>query len=151
MKAITCPRSCRGTGCEPLPLVLLLMQLTAISTHLTNIYDWTIYCLVASVVSNSLRTHGLQSTRLLCPWDSPGKNNRVGCHFLLQGIFLTQGSNPHLLHWQVDSLPLCHQGNPLNLYELHLNSSPSDHILALIILRFQSILMKAVCCENYLN
>ena len=32
------------------------------------------------------------------PWDSPGKNTGVGCHFLLQGIFLTQGSNPHLLH-----------------------------------------------------
>ena len=32
-------------------------------------------------------------TRLLCPWDSPGKNTRVGCHSLLQGIFLTQGSN----------------------------------------------------------
>ena len=31
--------------------------------------------------------------RLLCPWDSPGKNTGVGCHFLLQGIFLTQGSN----------------------------------------------------------
>ena len=30
------------------------------------------------------------------------------CHFLLQGIFLTQGLSPHLLHWQVDSLPLCH-------------------------------------------
>ena len=35
-------------------------------------------------------------------------NTGVGCHFLLQGIFLTQGSNPHLLHWQVDSLPLSH-------------------------------------------
>ena len=34
--------------------------------------------------------------RLLCPWDSPGKNTGMGCHFLLQGIFLTQGSNPHL-------------------------------------------------------
>ena len=32
------------------------------------------------------------------PWDSPGKNTGVGCHFLLQGIFLTQGSNPGLLH-----------------------------------------------------
>ena len=31
------------------------------------------------------------------PWDSPGKHTGVGCHFLLQGIFLTQGSNPHLL------------------------------------------------------
>ena len=35
-----------------------------------------------------------QRTRLLCPWDSPGKNTGVGSHFLLQGIFLTQGSNP---------------------------------------------------------
>ena len=35
--------------------------------------------------------------------DSPGKNTGVGCHFLLQGIFLTQGLNPHLLHWQADS------------------------------------------------
>ena len=31
--------------------------------------------------------------RLLCPWDSPGKNTGVGCHALLQGIFLTQGLN----------------------------------------------------------
>ena len=35
--------------------------------------------------------------RLLCPWDSPGKNTGVGCHALLQGIFLTQGSNQCLL------------------------------------------------------
>ena len=38
--------------------------------------------------------------------DVPGRNTGVGCHFLLQGIFPTQGSNPCLLHWQVDSLPL---------------------------------------------
>ena len=35
--------------------------------------------------------------RLLCPWDFSGKNTGVGCHFLLQGDFLTQGLNPHLL------------------------------------------------------
>ena len=35
-----------------------------------------------------------------------GKNTAVGCHFLLQGVFLMQGSNPRLLHWQADSLPL---------------------------------------------
>ena len=34
----------------------------------------------------------------------------MGSHFLLQGIFLTQGSNPHLSHWQADSLPLHHLG-----------------------------------------
>ena len=43
------------------------------------------------------------------PRDFPGKNTGVGCHFLLQGIFPTQGSNPSflcLLHWQAGSLPL---------------------------------------------
>ena len=45
-------------------------------------------------------------------WDFPGKKTGVGCHFLLQGIYLTQGSNKHLLHWQVDSLPLIHLGSP---------------------------------------
>ena len=46
------------------------------------------------------------SLQLLCPWDSPGKNTGVGYHALIQGIFLTQGSNPHLfclLHWQAGS------------------------------------------------
>ena len=38
-------------------------------------------------------------------------NTRVGCHSLLQGIFPTQESNLHLLHWQVDSLPWCHEGS----------------------------------------
>ena len=47
--------------------------------------------------------------QLLCPWDSPDKNTGVGCHALLHGIFPTQGSNPHLLHWQADSLLLSHQ------------------------------------------
>ena len=57
-------------------------------------------------------------TRLLCPQNFPGRNTRVGCHFLLQGIFPTQGSNPCLLHWQAYSLPLSHlvfiyhSGNP---------------------------------------
>ena len=44
--------------------------------------------------------------------DFPGKNTGVGCHFLLQGIFPTQGSNPGLLHWQVDSLPTEPPGKP---------------------------------------
>ena len=50
------------------------------------------------VVSNSLRFHGLQPARLLCPWDFPGKNTGVGGHFLLQRIFPTQGSNSGLLY-----------------------------------------------------
>ena len=45
-------------------------------------------------------------SRLLCPWDFLAKNTRVGRYFLLQGIFLTQRSNPCLLHWQANSLLL---------------------------------------------
>ena len=52
---------------------------------------------------------------LLYPWDFSGKNTGVGCYFLLQGIFLTQGSNLCLLHWQADSLLLSHQGSPGSL------------------------------------
>ena len=64
-------------------------------------------------MSDSLQPRGLQPTRLLHPWDSPGKYTGVGCHFLLLGIFTIQGSNPHLLcllHQQVGSLPLAPPG-----------------------------------------
>ena len=61
-----------------------------------------------------LRLHGLQSTMLLCPWDFPGKNTGMSCHFLLQGIFLTQGSSLLLPHWQADALPLSHRGAQIN-------------------------------------
>ena len=54
-------------------------------------------CYVALVMSDSLRPYGLQPTRLLCPWDSPCKDNGIGCHDLLQGIFQTQGSKLCLL------------------------------------------------------
>ena len=57
-------------------------------------------------------------TWCVCVLSSPGKNIEVGCHFLLQEIFLTQGLNPCLLcllYWQAYSLPLCHLGNPQNL------------------------------------
>ena len=48
---------------------------------------------VSAVVSDSV-TYGLQPARLLCLWDSPGKNTGMACHALLQGIFPIQGSNP---------------------------------------------------------
>ena len=64
----------------------------------------------------TLQPRGLLVARLLCPWDYPSKNTGVGFHALFQGIFPTQGSNPHvlwLLHWQADSLPLSHLGSPI--------------------------------------
>ena len=53
---------------------------------------------VTSVVSNSVPPQRRQPNRLPRPWDSPGKNTGVACHFLFQEIFLTQGSNLCLLH-----------------------------------------------------
>ena len=50
-----------------------------------------------SVLSDSLWLDGLQPSRLLCPWDSPGENTGVGCHALLQGIVLIHWWNLHLL------------------------------------------------------
>ena len=59
---------------------------------------WYPMCVLShSVVSDSLGPCGLEPARLPCPWDSPGNNTGAGCHFLLQGIFLTQGSNLCLL------------------------------------------------------
>ena len=79
-------------------------------------------CAVLSnlIVYNSLRLQGLEPIRLLCTWNFSGKNTGAGCHFLLQKLFQTQGLNLHLLHllhWQVDSLPMHHLGSMLHLYK----------------------------------
>ena len=63
-----------------------------------------------SVMYDSLRPHGLWPTRLPSPWDFPGKNTGVGCHFLLQEIFVTQGLNLGLLHCKQILYCLSHQG-----------------------------------------
>ena len=74
--------------------------------HLLARKSWLLLLFSCSVVSDSF------VTRLLCSWDFPGKNTGVGCHFLLQGIFPTQGSNTHLRHWQVDSFTTGPPGRP---------------------------------------
>ena len=76
-------------------------------------------CSVALVMSASLQPYRLQPTRLLCPWDFPGKNTGMGCHALLQGIFLTQGSNLcllWLLHCWWILYPVSHRGSPTKEY-----------------------------------
>ena len=62
-------------------------------------------------MSDSLQLHELWPARLLYPWDFPGKNTEVGCHFLLQGISLTQGLNLDLLHCRQTLYHLSHQGS----------------------------------------
>ena len=75
-----------------------------------RIFSYTL-CVSHSAVS-SLWPHGWQPSRLLCPWNSPGKNTGVDCHSLLQSIFPTQVSNWVFPALQVDSLPPEPPGKP---------------------------------------
>ena len=64
-----------------------------------------------SAVSDSFQPYRVQPARLLCPWDFPGKNTGVGHHFLLQGIFPTQGLNLGLLHCRPILYRLSYKGS----------------------------------------
>ena len=81
------------------------------------------------LVFYSLQSHGLQPTRLLCPQDFPGKNTGMGCHFLFQEIFLTQGLNPGLLHCGQTLYCLNHQGSPKLRQRHYLNFPRSNRSL----------------------
>ena len=91
--------ACCGNNVTPAPPGSGSPYLTPslVRAHPSRALSESVSC---SVVSDSLRPRGLQPTRLLCPWDSPGKNTGVGCHSLLQGILQTQGSNQGLLHFR---------------------------------------------------
>ena len=84
------------------------------SGHMTQLKPNRVCAMLScSVMSDSLRPHGLELARHLCPWGfSPGKKTGMGCHALLQGIFLTQGSNPSLLQCRQILYQLSHQGSP---------------------------------------
>ena len=91
----------------------ILLYVTIQTCLISYIYVCVCVCVICcsvhgSVMCDSLWPHGVQPISLLCPWDFPSKNTRVVCHFLLHGIFPTQGLNLRLLHWQADSLPLSH-------------------------------------------
>ena len=91
--------------------------------------------------------HGLKPARFFCPWNFPGKNNGMGCHFFLQGMFLTQGLNPHLrcfLNWQVDSLPLHHQGSPMKVSQANRRMDRES-------VRCSSQKEKDLCAETHLH
>ena len=68
--------------------------------------------LSCSVMSSSLLPHGLQPSRFLCPWTSPGKNTEVDSHSLLQWIFPIQRSTLSLLHYRQILYQLSHHGSP---------------------------------------
>ena len=70
-------------------------------------------------MSDSLRPHALWPTRGLHPWDFPNKNTGLGSHFLLLGIFTTQGSNLGLLHYRQILYQLSYEGNPYSIYSYY--------------------------------
>ena len=102
-------------------------------------------------MSNSLQPCELQLTRILCPWHFRAKITGVGQHILVQGIFLTQGSNLSLLHCRWILYQLSHQGSPVTtcltiLESLHcsipLTPYPFQHLI-LQSLKFQ--ILQLVC------
>ena len=69
-------------------LCILVYELS-IKNLIFSVYLLVVAVVSHSAVSDSLKHHELQSARLLCPWNFPGKNNEVGCHFCLQCIYQT--------------------------------------------------------------
>ena len=97
----------------------LLLQDTSLQIPPSRVsYHIVHVCMLScSVLYDFVQPFGLQPARLLCPWDSLGKNTAVDCCALLQGIFLTQGSNLCLLgylHWQAGALQLAPPGKLLS-------------------------------------
>ena len=74
---------------------------------------WLSTCMPFRYLGQSLKVPLYVESTLFCPWDFPGKNSAVGCHFLLPGILSTPRLKPHLQHWKADSLPLSHLGSPV--------------------------------------
>ena len=88
--------------------------------------------------------------RILCLWGSSGKNTGVSCHFLLQEIFLTQGLNPHLLHWQVGFLPLSHLESPIYIYT-HTYIHTHTHIYVYYIYNINVVFLEYESQKKYLK
>ena len=79
----SCPTLCNPIDSSPpgspVPGILQARTLEWVAISFSNAWKWS-----RSVVSDSSRPHGLEPTRLLHPWDFPGKSTRVGCHYLLR-------------------------------------------------------------------
>ena len=95
---------------SPLGHVISLL-LTPTSCLQISLILYVCVCVCVCAQSWPTLCDPMKPARLPCPWAFSGKNTGVGCHFLLQGIFLAQGSNLsllHLLHWQADFSLLNH-------------------------------------------
>ena len=98
-----------------IPLVLLRYHFSCVKVKLILLkYSTSSVCLVTQLCLTLCYPMDCSLTGSSVLGGSPDKNTTVGCHALLQGIFLTKGSNLHLLHWQASSLQLSHLGSPKN-------------------------------------
>ena len=98
-----------------------------------------------------LQVHRLQPTRLRCPWDFPGTNIGVGCHFLLQEIFPTQRSNTGLLHCRRIFYWLRHQGSLwrfLGKLKIELPCNPAIPFLDIYLEKTNSRYMPFTVCSH---
>ena len=129
---ITQPSIISVTAPQQLQRVMQMGRKTAETNHHKLVglkYNRKVCVCVCVCARAGARMHSLSHVRFfvtswavtlpggLCLWNLPGKYTGVGCLFLLQGIFLTQGSSWYLrclLNWQADSLPLCRRGSPHN-------------------------------------
>ena len=98
---------CDSWGCKESDMTERLNWTDSLCSFKSRLHQGIAF-LFACILSRFIHVwpFGLQPASLLCPWDSPGKNTIVDCHALLQGIFLSQGSNSRLsclLHYQVGS------------------------------------------------
>ena len=93
---------------------MCICSLITLEWKLMNISVQNALCcvLIYSIVSDSLRSHGLQPARLFCPWGFSRQEHWSGCHALLQGIFSTQGSNPGRPHCRWILYQLSYWGSP---------------------------------------
>ena len=76
--------------------------------------------------------NSMEPTRLLCPWDFPGKNTGADCHFLHQGNLPDSGFEPGLLcllHWHVYFLSLCHLGSPSHRTGMRNSPKSNDELM----------------------
>ena len=96
---------------------------------------------------DSLWPHGLQPTGFLSPWYFTGKDTGMGCHFLLQGIFPTQGLNPGLLHCRQILYQLSYNIHEVQYYNPRTEDDSSFLHLKNFLLKFYYVL---VCALNIL-
>ena len=113
------------------------------------VYLSIIMCLMASnTISESEVTGRVQLFTTPCQWDSLGKNTEVGCHFLLQRIFPTQGSNPGLPHCRQMLYHLSHQGKRVLLLAGSFGAFHMDFFTRLLSVLPARWLASPVMCDS---